>query len=146
MTTIGRRLGIRRGIAGLHAAVAAATVAGVCLQVYLIGAYIFGGDPAVLDAHRDAGFTVHGLELLVGLLALAAWLPRADLLLSLLLAVAGTAQIAFAAADGPWVAALHPLGALLVLALGTALARRGVARLRAAESGGRPGMTEQGGL
>jgi hypothetical protein len=104
---------------------------GVCVQVYLIGAYIFGDDPAVLDAHEDAGFTVHGLEVVVGLLVLAAWLPRTDLLLSLLLAVAGTVQIALASADGASVAGLHPLGALLVLALGTLLARRGVARLRA---------------
>jgi hypothetical protein len=103
---------------------------GVCAQMYLIGAYMFRGDQGVLDAHRDAGFTVHGLEVLVGPLALAAWLPRTDLLLSLLLAVAGTVQIALASADGAWVAALHPLGALLVLALGALLARRGVARLR----------------
>src|SRR5262245_26186258 len=57
---------------------------GVFLQVYLIGAYIFGAGSDALDAHTNLGFTVHGLEVLLLLVALAAWLPRADVGLSLL--------------------------------------------------------------
>jgi hypothetical protein len=92
--------------------------------------------PPALDAHKSVGFTVHGLEVLILLVALAAWLPRLDVGLSLALAAGGTVQIAFASSTGPWVAALHPLGALLVLALGALLARRALARLRRATARG----------
>ena len=119
-----------RVAARLHVALAAAIVAGVFAQVYLIGAYIFGAGLDALDAHKSVGFTVHGLEVLLLLVALAARLPRADLAMSLVLAAGGTAQVALASSTGPWVAALHPLGALLVLTLGALLARRGMARLR----------------
>jgi hypothetical protein len=120
---------LRTGAARLHLALAVLIVAGVFVQVYLIGAYVFGAGIDALDAHESVGFTVHGLEMLILLVALAAWLPRADLALSLALAVGGTVQVMFASSTGPWVAALHPLGALLVLVVGALLARRGLARL-----------------
>jgi hypothetical protein len=120
----------RVGASRLHLALAVVIVAGVFVQVYLIGAYVFGAGVDARDAHKSIGFTVHALEVLLLLAALAAWLPRTDLSMSLALAAGGTAQIAFASSTGPWVAALHPLGALLVLTLGALLARRGVARLR----------------
>jgi hypothetical protein len=123
---------IRRGAAALHVVLAAAIAAGVFLQVYLIGAYIFGAGQGALDAHRTAGFTIHGLEVLVLVVALVAWLPRTDILLSAALAIVGTTQIALASST-KWVGALHPLGALLVLVLVSAiLARR--------RSGGRPAL------
>lgn len=122
-----RRLGgvaaLRRGAAWLHLALALAIALGVFLQVYLIGAYIFGAGSDALDAHTDVGFTVHGLEVLLFLVALVAWLPRSDIGLSLLMALLGTTQIALASAHG-WTGALHPLGALLVLVLAAAIVRR----------------------
>ncbi|MDP9292897.1 MAG: hypothetical protein M3O90_00500 [Actinomycetota bacterium] len=114
---------LQRGAAGLHLVLVAAIALGVFLQVYLIGAYSFGAGQAALDAHRTAGFTVHGLEVLVFLVALLAWLPRTDIILSAALAVLGTVQIALASAT-TWVGALHPLGALFVLVLATVLLRR----------------------
>ena len=114
---------IQRGAARLHLILAAAIALGVFLQVYLIGAYIFGAGQGALDAHRTAGFTVHGLEVLVLVLALVAWLPRTDIILSAALAVLGTVQIALAGGT-KWVGALHPLGALFVLVLVVALLRR----------------------
>jgi hypothetical protein len=114
---------LRRGAAWLHLALALAVALGVFLQVYLIGAYIFGASSDALAAHADVGFTVHGLEVLLLLVALVAWLPRADVGLSLLMALLGTAQIALADAHG-WTGGLHPLGALLVLVLATAIVRR----------------------
>jgi hypothetical protein len=61
--------------------------------------------------------------------ALLAWLPARDLLLSLLLAVVGTAQVALA--DGHrWVGALHPLGALVVLTIAAILVGHARSRLR----------------
>jgi hypothetical protein len=120
---------LRRGAAWLHLALALAIALGVFLQVYLIGAYIFGAGSDALDAHTSVGFSVHGLEVLLFLVALVAWLPRADAGLSLVMALLGTTQIALADAHG-WTGGLHPLGALLVLALATVIARRDLQRLR----------------
>ena len=114
---------IRRGAAWVHLGLALLVAAGVFAQVYLIGAYLFGAGSEALDAHRTVGFTVHGFEVLIVLVALVAWLPRADLGLSLLLAVGGTVQLALASAE-KWIGALHPLGALFVLILAAVLVRR----------------------
>jgi hypothetical protein len=107
----------------LHATLALAVVVAVFVQVYLIGAYIFGAGPGALHAHREVGFTANDLEGAVLIAALLAWLPRTDLILSLLLALIGTAQVALANAHR-WVGALHPLGALFVLTIATVLVRR----------------------
>lgn len=127
----GRRLltGVRRGAGLLHVALAFAIILAVFVQVYLIGAYIFGAGSGALDAHRAVGFATHGLEVVVLIAALAAWLSARDLILSLLLGVVGTAQIALAGAHR-WVGGLHPLLALVVLALATVLAVRGVRQVR----------------
>ena len=117
-----------RGVAGhVHVALAAVVIVAVFAQVYLIGAYLFGAGEGALNAHRSVGFTAHGIEVLVLVAALVAWLPRTDVLLSLALAVVGTAQIALASGHR-WVGALHPLGALVVLSIAAAI----VARRRAA--------------
>ena len=126
---VGRLAPVRRGAAWLHLALALAIVLGVFLQVYLIGAYIFGAGSDALDAHTNVGFTVHGLEVLLFLVALVAWLPRADVGLSLLMALLGTVQIALADAHG-WTDGLHPLGAIVVLVLATAIVRRDLQRRR----------------
>ena len=132
-STTCRRLlhALRTGARWLHLALALAIVLGVFVQVYLIGAYIFGAGPGLLDAHRSTGFTVQGLEVILFLAALAAWLPRRDLLLSLLLAVIGSVQAGLANAHR-WLGGLHPLLALVVLTLAAILARRGTRRLREA--------------
>jgi hypothetical protein len=128
---VGSLAALRRGAAWLHLALALAIALGVFLQVYLIGAYIFCAGNDALDAHTTIGFTVHGLEMLLLLVALVAWLPRADVGLSLLMALLGTTQIALADARG-WTGGLHPLAALLVLALAAAIVRRDLRRRRAA--------------
>lgn len=116
---------LRRWIRWLHAALALAVVVAVFVQVYLIGAYIFGAGPDALDAHRTVGFIANELEGAVLIAALLAWLPRTDLVLSLLLAVIGTAQVTLANGHR-WVGALHPVGALFVLGIATALVSRAV--------------------
>ena len=122
---------LRRGAAWVHLALALAIAFGVFLQVYLIGAYIFGAGGDALAAHVDVGFTVHSLEVLLLLVALVAWLPRADVGLSLLMSLLGTTQIALAGAHD-WAGGLHPLGALLVLVLAIAITRRDLQRRRTA--------------
>ena len=123
------------GARWLHLALAVAIVLGVFVQVYLIGAYIFGAGQGALDAHETIGFTAHGLEVLVFVAAIGAWLPRRDLGLSLLLAVIGTVQVSLASGHR-WVGGLHPLLALVVLSLATTLAVRAIHRRRAAPHGG----------
>ena len=120
---------IRTGARWLHLALALAIVLGVFVQVYLIGSYIFGAGQGVLDAHRSTGFIVQGLEVVLFLAALAAWLPRRDLLLSLFLAMIGSVQAGLANAHR-WVGGMHPLLALVVLALAATLALRATRRLR----------------
>jgi len=115
--------GVRVGGRWAHLVLALAVVAGVFVQVYLIGAYIFGAGQRALDAHKQAGWTVHGFELLVFVAALVAWLPWVDLVLSLLLAVIGTAQVALAN-EHRWVGGLHPVLALVVVGLATLLVLR----------------------
>jgi hypothetical protein len=118
---------IRVGAGWAHLALTLAIVLGVFVQVYLIGAYIFGAGQGALDAHKTAGFTVHGFEVLVFVAALIAWIPWLDLGLSLLLGVVGTVQVALAS-EHRWVGGLHPLLALVVLALAATLARRAIRR------------------
>jgi hypothetical protein len=120
---------IRVGARWAHLALALAIVLGVFVQVYLIGAYIFGAGQSALDAHKTAGFTVHGLEVLVFVAALVAWLPRRDVVLSLLLGVVGTVQVTLAS-EHRWVGGLHPLLALVVLTLAATLALRAIRRHR----------------
>jgi hypothetical protein len=126
----------RRAASRLHLALASAVILGVFLQVYLIGSYIFGAAQGALDAHRSMGWTVHGLEMLVFIAALVAWLPWVDLLLSSLLAVIGTVQVALAS-EHRWVGGLHTLLALVVLGVAATLTLRGLRRSRAVVPGGR---------
>lgn len=122
---------VRRSADWLNLAFASAIVVGVFLQVYLIGSYIFGAGQTALDAHRTVGFALQGPELFVLLTALIAWLPRIDLMLSLLVAVVGFVQ-AFLASTHEWVGGLHPLLALVLLGLAATLALRGIRRHREA--------------
>jgi hypothetical protein len=132
-----RRVGhyLRPIAAWVHLLIALAIVLGVFAQVYLIGAYIFGAGEEALNAHKTIGWTTHGLEGVVFVAALLAWLPRTDIALSLILFAVGSAQVALASETG-WVGGLHPLLALVVLGLAAALVlrgRRGV--LRTARTG-----------
>ena len=122
--------GVRAGGRWAHLFLALAVVAGVFVQVYLIGSYIFGAGQGALDAHKTAGWTVHGFEMLVFVAALVAWLPRADIVLSLLLAVIGTVQVALAK-EHRWVGGLHPLLALVLVGLAATLVVRAMRRRRA---------------
>ena len=49
---------LARRVAGwLHLLFAIAIIAGVIVQVYLIGAYIFGAEQEALDLHKSLGWT-----------------------------------------------------------------------------------------
>ncbi len=119
-----------RNAAGLvHLLLSVLVVLAVFAQVYLIGAYIFGAGEGALEAHTSVGWSTHTAEMVLFLMALVAWLPRTDLLLSFALVAIGTVQV-FLAASAEWVGALHPLFALVVLIIAAALAHRGLRRRR----------------
>ena len=122
---------LRRGAAWLHLALAAA----IALGVFAAGLpdrrlHLRRRQRCARRAHQRRLHRPPARDA-ARLVALVAWLPRADLGLSLLMALFGTAQIALASADG-WAGGLHPLGALLVLVLAAAIVRRDLQRRGAA--------------
>jgi hypothetical protein len=68
--------------------------------------------------------------MLVFAAALVAWLPWVDIVLSLLLAVIGTVQVALAN-EHRWVGGVHPVLALVLVGLAATLGLRAVRRRRA---------------
>jgi hypothetical protein len=117
-------------------AVLGAVVAlGVCLQVYLIAAYIYGAGSGALDAHEAVGASVYGLQVIVFLAALVAWWGRRrEVVLAVALLLVGTVQYGLASGD-EWVGALHGLLALAVLGLAGLIH---VTALREVRAGDRP--------
>jgi hypothetical protein len=104
-------------------ALAVAVVLAVFVQVYLIGAHLFGAGAGAPSAHKSVGFLAHSIELAIPILVFVAWLPRTEIILSIALAVVGTVQVSLAGAHR-WVGALHPLGALVVLTIAALIAWR----------------------
>ena len=102
-------------------------IVSLLVQVFLAGLSLFVSG-SYWDAHIGFGHSVPGLVALL-LVVFALWgrFPRATILLTLLLFVLVIAQTeVFAAirADVPLVAALHPVNALILFAIGVGLARR----------------------
>ncbi len=105
----------------IHLVAATLVFIGIVVQVYLASGQLFGTDS--LDTHRDSGWLVHNLELLVLVAAVAAWLPRVDIGWSFLLALLGTVQVLLNEGSD-WIGAIHGVGALLVLALAAVIVYR----------------------
>jgi hypothetical protein len=108
----------------------------VCVQVYLIAAFIFG-DGGALATHMTVGRITVGFELVVLATALVGYRrDRTALGLSVALALGGALQVSLAEDLGhsPQVHAFHGLLALVVLALAWRIvARSGIARRGGAE-------------
>lgn len=116
-----------RTLRQIHAAVAWFFVATIVYQVYLAGAAIANlGGSGDFSNHASFGFTIVGLAALAVLLtAVIARMPRRDIGWSfglLLLYVLQTMLPGFKA-DAPWVAALHPVNAMLIFGLSVWYAR-----------------------
>ena len=103
-------------------------VAGVVVQVFLAGLFIFG-EPDARDAHEGVGWTVHTVGLIALILAIIGPRTRELMLGTLALVVLNTVQIILSTSETAAVAALHPTLALAVLGLAAWLAlRTGTAR------------------
>lgn len=127
--------GARRIFTRARYVLATLVVIGVFLQVYLIAAHSFGAGDA-LDAHQAVGDAVHGLEVLVFLVALgASWGAWGAVGLSFSLVLVGTIQLALADSDGGgsgWVHGLHGLLALVVMVIAVVIIHRDARALRGA--------------
>ena len=68
--------GTQRTFIWINLVLAALVVIGVFVQVYLIASYIFGAGTDALDAHKNLGNIVHGVEILAFLAAIPAYWRR----------------------------------------------------------------------
>jgi hypothetical protein len=115
-------------------------IVSLLLQVFLAGLSLFVSG-SYWDVHVGFGHSVPGLvALLMVIFALWGRLPRAAIWLTVLLFVLVIAQTeVFAAirADVPLAAALHPVNALILFAIGVGLARRAwsLVRVRTPDTG-----------
>ena len=103
--------------------VAGLLAVGAIIQVFLAGLGVFDDASAFLT-HRDVGYTLSLLPIVMVVLALVGGLPRRFAGLSALLFVLFILQSVFVAAreNMPAVAALHPLNGFLILAIAILLA------------------------
>jgi Family of unknown function (DUF6220) len=100
---------------------------GVTVQVFLAGLSIFAGSNW-WTAHKTSAHIIEYLPILLIPLALLGRMPRSIVLLSGLLILLFVLQYAFietAAATGlSWLAAFHPVNALVIFAVTLAVAQR----------------------
>jgi hypothetical protein len=122
----------------LFAFSAALFVAGVAAQVFLAGMFLFAGGSR--EDHIGFGYTLTLVPILVLLLAVAARPGRRTIgLTALLLAVTWLQPVVtYAREAAPFVAALHPVNAMLIFGLGIVVARRALAAAREPEDAAQP--------
>jgi len=108
-------------------------VACVVGQIFLAGLGVFGLPAADFTAHRDWGYTIGWLTLIILVLAIAGRFPRRVIGLSAGLLILFSLQSIFVAVrvDYPSVAALHPLNGFLILLVAIVLGRDGWRLVRA---------------
>ena len=101
----------------VHTGVTYVLLAGVVLQPFLIGLWLFGA-VSTSDLHTGLGYflLIPGCPLLL-LAALVGWLPKREMLLTLAVIVDTFVQVSLPSfrTDLPAVAALHPVNFLLLV-------------------------------
>jgi len=125
-----------RGARYLYAALAWAFVAGVILQVFFIGLGLFVGREN-LALHVNFGWLLHLGPLPVLVAAAFARAGRTQIMQTAALAILVffVPILAAVRTDLPFVAAFHPVGAVLGFWLATAVARRATALAGSADPG-----------
>ena len=119
-----------------HLVVAWLLVAGLIVQVFLAGLGVFR-DPASFETHKDFGYTLELLPLVLLVLGLIAGLGRRAAGLSAAIFGLFLLQSVFVAlrTDAPEVAALHPVNGFLITSLAIVLARDAWLGRRATDEG-----------
>ena len=115
---------MRKGLSTAYSSLGWLIVALGVLQFFLAGLGIFGAES--FSAHETVGGILHGLTVLVFLFAIAGPRSGRDIGMGFALALLTTLQIALPELrdDTPWLAAFHPVLALLVLGLAAHIGRR----------------------
>jgi hypothetical protein len=112
----------------LHLAAAVIFVVAILVQVFFAGAAISNlGGSGDFKTHIEFGYTWVGLASLAVLVtAIAARRPRGDvgIAVGMLLLYVVQTMLPSARSSAPWVAALHPVNALLLFGLAAWYARR----------------------
>ena len=126
---------MRNGLSIAYSGVGWLIVALGVLQFFLAGVGVFGASS--YEAHRSVGFALHGVTIVVFLLAIAGPRTGRDIGMGFVLAALTTLQISLPGLrdDAPYVAAFHPLLALLVLGLAAHIGRRYIGAGGAGDSG-----------
>ena len=125
--------GVRRGARAVLKYFIPLYIIAVIIQIFLAGEGIFGAEGSVteddqsttLDPHRALGWIItEPVALLLLITALLAWLPnKRDRILSIALPFILFIQLILPS-GGRWVAAFHPLNAILILGILGFLARQ----------------------
>ena len=116
---------MQRVISQTHQWMARIFLAALLLQFYLASTALFGASS--FQPHRMLGFGLGVLALLFPLLALAGRLGRQLIGLSVLLLILSIVQVMLPSLRGdvPWIAALHPVNALALMAISARMGRNG---------------------
>jgi hypothetical protein len=115
---------MRKGLSTVYSGLGWLIVLLGVLQFFLAGLGIFGAES--FSAHETVGGILHGLTVLVFLLAIAGPRTGRDIGMGFALAALTTLQISLPELrdDSPWLAAFHPVLALAVLGLAAHIGRR----------------------
>ena len=114
---------MQRTISQIHQWLARIFLAGLLLQFYLASMPLFGA--ASFQPHRMLGGLLTMLVFLFPLLALVGRLGRQRIGFSILLVVLTIVQMILPSLRGsiPWIAALHPINALVLMGLSARISR-----------------------
>ena len=116
---------MQRTILQIHQWLARIFLAGLLLQFYLASTPIFGA--GTFQPHRMLGAALTLIVFLFPLLAVTGRLGRQLIGLSILLVVLTIVQIMLPSLRGaaPWIAALHPVNALVLMGMSATIGRIG---------------------
>ena len=123
----------------LFAASAVLFVIGIVAQIFLAGLGLPGLGGSGMQTHIDFGYTLSLAPIVPLILAWPARAGRRTIVMCAVLLVITFVQTLLPStapgrADIPWIAALHPITAFVVLGLGIGVARRAVALARAGDA------------
>ncbi len=112
-------------ISQIHLWLARIFLAGLLLQFYLASTAMFGAGS--FQPHRMLGAALTMIVILFPVLALAGRLGRQLIGLSILLVVLTIVQMMLPSLRGaaPWIAALHPVNALVLMGISARIGRNG---------------------
>ena len=115
---------MRRGLSTAYSALGWLIVALGVLQFFLVGLGFFAGE--TFQTHKDVGWSLHSLTILVLVLAILGPRTRRDITLGIALFVVATIQVWLPSIrdDAGWLAGFHPVLALGVLGLAAEVGRR----------------------